>query len=183
MFCGSSSGLDDRYARLAHDLGTFLAAEDIELIYGGGAIGLMGIVADACMAAGGQVTGVIPKATFTREIDHNGITRLHKVDSMHERKQLMYDLADGFVGLPGGLGTLEELAEAATWTQIGLHVKPLVLLDTNGFWDPLAGLLDHMVSEGFVKPAYRQLIQRCHSPAEALASLTAAEISYADKWF
>jgi uncharacterized protein (TIGR00730 family) len=128
------------------------------------------------------VVGVIPVGLFTREVGHSGITQLHEVGSMHERKQLMYDLADAFVALPGGLGTLEELAEVATWSQLGLHRKPIVLLDVASFWDPLVELLDRMVATGLLKPANRELIQRAWSPEEALNLLAITEPSYVEKW-
>ena len=133
-------------------LGTLLARRGIDLVYGGGSVGLMGEVADAALAAGGRVTGVIPTGLFSREVGHGSLTELHEVGSMHERKQLMYDLSDGFIALPGGLGTLEELAEVTTWSQLGLHAKPVVLLDVDGFWDPLAAQLDRMVAVGLLKP-------------------------------
>lgn len=142
----------------------------------------MGELADSCLAHGGQVTGVIPVGLFTREVGHTGVTDLHEVGSMHERKQLMYDLADGFIALPGGLGTLEELAEVATWSQLGLHAKPVVLLDVDGFWDPLVALLDRMVITGLLKPANRDLIQRTQSQEEALELLACAELTYVEKW-
>lgn len=182
VFCGSSKGRADGYGTLAQDVGKLLAAEGIELVYGGGRIGLMGMVADSCMAAGGTVTGVIPKGLFSEEVGHLGLTQLHEVATMHERKKLMYDLADGFIGLPGGLGTLEEVAEAATWAQLGLHSKPVVLLDNNGFWEPLEAQLDHMVGERFLNPANRDLVRRCSSAADALTALRSAEVSYVEKW-
>lgn len=182
VFCGSSSGIGDGYVDLARELGRLLAERDIGLVYGGAQVGLMGEVANACMGAGGHVTGVLPVGLFSREVPHSGLTTLHEVPSMHERKKLMYDLADGFVALPGGLGTLEELAEVATWSQLGLHSKPVVLLDTDGFWDPLVDLLDRMVDVAFLKPANRGLIQRAHTPGDALEVLTTSEIAYTEKW-
>ena len=182
VFCGSSSGTDDRYARAARELGALLAARGIELVYGGGEVGLMGEVADACLAGGGRVVGVIPKGLFSREVAHRGLTELHEVESMHERKQLMYDRSDAFLALPGGLGTLEELAETITWSQLGLHAKPVALLDVGGFWDPLVQQLDHMVSEGFLKPANRTLVGRCDSAEAALDHLARTEPVRAEKW-
>jgi hypothetical protein len=142
----------------------------------------MGELADAALADGGRVIGVIPAGLFAREVNHTGLTELREVASMHERKQLMYDLSDAFIALPGGLGTLEELAEVATWSQLGLHSKPIVLLDVGGFWDPLVVQLDRMVSTGLLKPASRDLIQQARSPGEALAVLTAAEPAPPKKW-
>ena len=174
VFCGSSLPPDTRYRDTARALGTLVARRGIELVYGGGRVGLMGSIADAALAAGGRVVGVIPTGLFSREVGHNELTELHEVGSMHERKQLMYDLADGFVALPGGLGTLEELAEVTTWSQLGLHAKPVVLLDVDGFWDPLVAQLDRMVEVGLLKPSNRLLIQRAGSPEDALATLAAA---------
>lgn len=142
----------------------------------------MGELADACLARDGRVVGVIPVGLFSREVGHTGITVLHEVKSMHERKQLMYDLADGFVALPGGLGTLEELAEIATWSQLGLHSKPITLLDVDDFWEPLVVQLDRMVSVGLLKPANRDLIQITTSAEEALTVLATTEPVYVEKW-
>jgi uncharacterized protein (TIGR00730 family) len=142
----------------------------------------MGELADAALDAGGRVIGVIPAGLFAREINHTGLTELHEVASMHERKQLMYDLSDGFIALPGGLGTLEELAEVATWSQLGLHSKPLVLLDVDGFWEPLVAQLDRMAGVGLLKSAGRDLIRRSQSAEEALAVLAAARPAEPQKW-
>ena len=174
VFCGSSTPPDPRFREAARALGTLIASQGIDLVYGGGRVGLMGEVADAALAAGGQVRGVIPIGLFSREVPHQGLTELREVGSMHERKQVMYDLADGFVALPGGLGTLEELAEVSTWSQLGLHAKPVVLLDVDGFWSPLVTQLDAMVSVGLLRPAGRGLIQHARSPHDALAALRAA---------
>jgi uncharacterized protein (TIGR00730 family) len=173
VFCGSSVPPDHRYTDAARELGTLLASRGIDLVYGGGRVGLMGEIADATLGSGGRVVGVIPAGLFDLAVTHRDLTELHEVGSMHERKQLMYDLSDGFVALPGGLGTLEELAEVSTWSQLGLHAKPVVMLDVDGFWDPLVALLDRMVSVGLLKLANRQLIQRAAGPAEALAALAA----------
>ncbi len=159
-----------------------LASRDITVVYGGGSVGLMGELADAALDAGGRVIGVIPVGVFTREVGHPSLTELHQVASMHERKQLMYDLADGFIVLPGGLGTLEELAEVATWSQLGLHAKPEVLLDVDGFWDPLIAQLDRMASAGLLAPRNRDLIQLAGTPADALAVLESAPPHPVDKW-
>lgn len=174
MFCGSSTPPDERYVQAARRLGHRLAERGLHLVYGGGRVGLMGAVADACLERGGRVTGVIPVGLFSREVGHTGVTELIEVGSMHERKQRMYDLADGFVALPGGLGTLEELAEAATWSQLGLHRKPVVLLDVGSFWTPLLSLLDTMVDAGLLKPANRRLVQWAGDPDSALAALAAS---------
>lgn len=182
VFCGSSVPGDPRYRDAARALGTLLARSGITLVYGGGRVGLMGELADAALASGGRVIGVIPVGLFAREVNHTGLTELHEVASMHERKQLMYDLADAFAALPGGLGTLEEVAEAATWSQIGLHSKPLVLIDVDGFWDPLVAQLDRMAGVGLLRPAGRDLIQRAREAEEALAVLAAAEPAPPEKW-
>lgn len=182
VFCGSSSPADSQYRDAARAFGTLLASRGIDLVYGGGRVGLMGEVADAALAAGGRVKGVIPTGLFSREVPHRGLSELHEVRSMHERKQLMYDLADGFVALPGGLGTLEELAEVATWSQLGLHAKPVVLLDVDDFWAPLGAQLDKMMTAGLLKRANRGLIHRVHTPADALAALATARPPQPGKW-
>ncbi len=182
VFCGSSTPPDVRYREAARALGTLAATRGIGLVYGGGRVGLMGELADSALGAGGRVIGVIPTGLFSREVAHTGLTELHEVGTMHERKQLMYDLADGFVALPGGLGTLEELAEVSTWSQLGLHAKPVVLLDVDGFWDPLAEQLDRMVAVGLLKPSNRALIQRAASPGQAMSVLAAAHPPREEKW-
>ena len=175
VFCSSSLGTEAGYAALAADLGRRLADEGVGVVFGGGRVGLMGVMADAAMAAGGEVIGVIPNFLDEIEVAHQGLTELHLVRDMHERKQLMYSLSDGFCALPGGLGTLEELFEAATWTQLGLHEggrqKPVVLLDEDGFWKPLAGFFEQIIEIGFVKPEKAGIIQRAGSIDEALALL------------
>jgi uncharacterized protein (TIGR00730 family) len=173
---------DSRYRDSAVDLGTLIADRGIHLIYGGGRVGLMGALADAALARGGRVTGVIPVGLFSREVGHRGLTTLHEVASMHERKQLMYDLADAFIALPGGLGTLEELAEVSTWSQLGLHRKPVVLLDVDDFWAPLVAQLDRMVAIGLLKRANRELIKRSSTPEQALAILETTEPGHVEKW-
>jgi uncharacterized protein (TIGR00730 family) len=182
VFCGSSTPPDARYQDAARALGALMARSGIGLVYGGGSVGLMGELADAALATGGRVTGVIPVGLFSREIGHTGLTELHEVASMHERKQLMYDLADAFIALPGGLGTLEELAEVTTWSQLGLHRKPIVLLDVDAFWEPLITQLDRMVSVGLLKPANRDLVMRAQSAEEALGLLASAEPRPVEKW-
>ena len=182
VFCGSSAPADPRYRDAARGLGALVARRGIDLVYGGGSVGLMGELADAALDAGGRVIGVIPAGLFAREINHTGLTELHEVASMHERKQLMYDRSDGFIALPGGLGTLEELAEVTTWSQLGLHSKPVVLLDVGGFWEPLIAQLDRMVDVGLLKPPGRDLIQRSQSAEEALGLLSAARTAEPRKW-
>lgn len=175
VYCGSSPGLDPRHAQVARDLGTLLGKEGIELVYGGGAVGLMGTLADAALAAGGRVVGVLPRGLFSRELAHPGLTELHEVASMHERKQLMFDLSDGFAALAGGLGTLEELAEVATWAQLGIHDRPIAVVDEGGYWQPFAAFLDRAVAEGFLKPASRHRLLWVERVEDLLAALAAYE--------
>ena len=151
IFCGSSNGTDPVYRSRAVSLGQILANEGIEVIYGGAKVGLMGAVADAVLSAGGKVTGIIPRFLRSKEIAHEGLTKLVMVESMHERKTQMHELSDGIIALPGGFGTLEELFEMLTWAQLGLHKKPIGLLDINGFYDHLKLLLKNMVANGFLK--------------------------------
>jgi uncharacterized protein (TIGR00730 family) len=182
VFCGSSAPADPRYRNEARALAALLARRNLTLVYGGGSTGLMGELADAALAHGARVIGVIPAGLFARELTHTGLTELREVTSMHERKQLMYDLSDGFVALPGGLGTLEELAEVATWSQLGLHSKPVVLLNAGRFWDSLLTQLDLMARTGLLKPASRDLIRQARSAEEALDVLTAAAPAQPEKW-
>jgi uncharacterized protein (TIGR00730 family) len=156
-------------------MGRTLAQRRIGLVYGGGRVGLMGLLADAALAAGGKVIGVIPKALMAREHGHGGLTELRVVDSMHARKALMADLSDGFVALPGGIGTLEELFEVWTWAQLGFHRKPCGLIDVGGFFAPLVGFLDHVVAEGFLNCASRSILSVANSPDELLARFSAYE--------
>ena len=156
LFCGSSAGTQPAYARAAAEFGTTLAERDIRLIYGGGSVGLMGIAADACLAAGGKVIGVIPRLLMDKEVGHNGISEMHVVANMHERKALMTELCDGFIALPGGFGTLDELFEALTWLQLGYHPKPVGLLNVNGFFDHLVRFIDHSRDERFLRDVHRQ---------------------------
>jgi uncharacterized protein (TIGR00730 family) len=173
VFCGSKHGVRPEYAEAARAMGETLAAEGIGLVYGGGRVGLMGVVADAVLAASGEAIGVIPDHMSGREIAHFGLTDLRIVGSMHERKALMYELSDGFAALPGGLGTLEELFEITTWSQLGLHAKPTGLLDVAGFYTPLVGFLDQLVIEGFVSERHRRLLRVATDPATLLARLAA----------
>ncbi|WP_016746323.1 TIGR00730 family Rossman fold protein, partial [Rhizorhabdus wittichii] len=155
VFCGSSPGVDPVHGVAARALGAALAEAGIDLVYGGGRVGLMGMVADSVLAAGGRVTGVIPKALADLEVAHLGLTELHVVGSMHERKAMMADRSDGFIALSGGIGTFEELFEIWTWGQLGDHAKPVALLNVAGFYDKLAGFLDDVVTAGFLRPAHR----------------------------
>ena len=173
VFCGSSPGAQSVYADAAREMGRTLANRRIRLIYGGGHVGLMGVLADAAMAAGGDVIGVITEGLQLREVGHKGLADLRVVPSMHERKALMASLSDAFIALPGGAGTLDELFEAWTWQQLGLHTKPVALLNVAGYWDPLLAALDHMSEAGFIRPSDRaNLIIAKHSDdlLEALGS-------------
>ena len=158
VFCGSSPGDNPVYSEAAKHAGAELARRGIALVYGGGRVGLMGMVADAVLAAGGHVTGVIPEALMAKEVGHRGLPDLRVVKTMHERKALMAELSDGFVALPGGFGTFDEFFEIVTWAQLGLHSKPCGLLNVNGFYDPLLGLVDRAIEERFIKPKQRDLI-------------------------
>jgi uncharacterized protein (TIGR00730 family) len=158
VFCGSSGGAHPDYGEAARALGVACAERGIGLVYGGARIGLMGTVADAALAAGGHVIGVIPSSLVEREIAHTGVSDLRIVSTMHERKALMASLADGFVVLPGGMGTLDEMCEIFTWAQLGLHAKPCALLNVRGYWDPFLALLDRAVEEGFLRAAWRGLV-------------------------
>jgi uncharacterized protein (TIGR00730 family) len=173
VFCGSANGHRPAYRGAAAALGRALAGRGIGVVFGGGRAGLMGVVADAAMAAGGEVVGVIPGALQARELGHDGVTELRVVASMHERKATMAALADAFVALPGGLGTLEETAEALTWSQLGLHAKPVGLVDAEGYWRPLVALLDHAVEEGFLSAAHRSLLVVDPDPEALLERLLA----------
>ena len=155
VYCGSSMGSDPAFAELARTLGQEMAARGIGLVYGGGRLGLMGVVADAVLEAGGEAYGVIPQALVDLEVAHTGLTELHLVSNMHERKAKMTELTDAFVAIPGGVGTLDELFEAWSWNALGYHAKPFALLNVNGFWDGMIGFLDHVTKSGFMSPARR----------------------------
>ncbi|MBE9604612.1 TIGR00730 family Rossman fold protein [Acetobacteraceae bacterium H6797] len=182
VFCGSAAGTRPDYAEAARETGRLLAARGLGLVYGGGHVGLMGITADSAMQAGSEVIGIIPEVLMRREVGHGAITKLHVVDTMHTRKAMMADLSDGFLVLPGGIGTLEEAVEALTWTQLGIHPKGLVFLDTLGFWSRQREVFDHMVAEGFLREDFRPLIQFAASPAEALDKLAAFTPPTVAKW-
>lgn len=175
VFCGSAVGNRPAYAEAARALGREVAHRGIGLVYGGGAVGLMGIAADAALAAGAEVIGVIPHGLLKREVGHGGGVEMHVVDTMHERKALMADRSDGFIVLPGGYGTLEEAVEALTWAQLGIQAKGVVFLDVEGYWTPFLDVLDHMLTEGFVRPTQRPLAMRAATVVEALDMLAAFE--------
>jgi uncharacterized protein (TIGR00730 family) len=172
VYCGSSEAVDPQYREAARDLGARLAASGIGLVYGGGRVGLMGRLADAALAGGGEVTGIIPLRLRDAELAHRGVTELLVVDSMQERKRLMAEKADAFAILPGGIGTLDEMFEIVSWKQLGLHGKPIFLVDIGGYWAPLLTLLAHVVTEGFAKPAARSLLQIVPTVAALMETLT-----------
>jgi uncharacterized protein (TIGR00730 family) len=182
VYAGSNAGSDPAYAAAAQALGRALAARGTGLVYGGGRVGLMGEVADAALGAGGEAIGVIPEALFDRELGHRGLTELRVVATMHERKALMAELADGFVALPGGIGTLEELVEVLTWSQLGIHAKPCGVLDASGFYSGLRAFLDHMVAEGFLHERHREGLLADADPAALLDRLARWQPPAVHKW-
>lgn len=182
VFSGSSVGFRAEYVAAAESLGRLCAESGIRLVYGGANRGLMGAVADACMGSGGEVTGVMPRFLVDREIAHRGISDLRVVESMHERKALMADLSDGFVALPGGFGTFEELLEAITWTQLGLQRKPCGVLNVMGFYDPLLALVQRAAEDGFMRPEHGALVHFADEPGELLRRMQNASIPEMGKW-
>jgi hypothetical protein len=182
VYCGSSLGNKPNYAEAAHELGKLLAQRQITLIYGGGNVGLMGVLADACLDAGGHVIGVIPDGLLKREVAHRYLTHLHVVKDMHERKALMMRLADAFIALPGGYGTYDEYFEALTWAQLGYHSKPCGLLNIAGFYDSFLRYIDHVVREGFVRSSDRSLIIDDPDAVSLLDRLTLPQSQIAPKW-
>ena len=173
VFCGSRSGREPAFARVAEQLGRNLAERQVRLVYGGGGIGLMGVIAETVLAYGGQVTGVIPDFLVRREVGNPGITDVVVVDSMHERKRRMFELADAFAILPGGLGTLDEAIEIITWRQLGLHAKPIAVLDVENYWAPFEGLLDSIIEHGFADAGVRELVTLVDDVETMLGSLAA----------
>lgn len=182
VFCGSNYGARDQYSDAATKLGSLLAEHGIGLVYGGARVGLMGVVADAALAAGGEVIGVMPQALVDREIAHSNLTKLHIVHSMHERKQMMADLSDAFVALPGGFGTFEEFCEVLTWNQIGIHNKPCGILNTLGYYDGLLAMFNHGVQERFIPPAHHAAILASSDCRQLLALLRAYKPVSQTKW-
>jgi uncharacterized protein (TIGR00730 family) len=182
VYCGSNPGADPAFTEATRELARRLVARDVRVIYGGGAVGLMGTLADAALAAGGTVIGVIPQALVDREIGHRGLTELRVVGSMHERKALMAELADAFVALPGGIGTLEELIEAYTWSQLGLHAKPLGVLNVNGYYDALAAFLDQAVQSRFLRAEHRAFLAVEAEVGALLDRLDHAVVPTLTKW-
>jgi uncharacterized protein (TIGR00730 family) len=182
VYCGSSPGNRADYRDAAAALGQAIAGAGARLVYGGAKVGLMGTVADAALAAGGTVAGIMPQSLVEKEIAHTGLTELQVVASMHERKMRMADLSDGFIALPGGIGTLEELFEMWTWGQLGDHRKPVALLDVAGFWDMLTVFLDHQVAEGFVRESHREMLMVDTDPGRLLERMSAYEAPETKKW-
>lgn len=171
VYCGASVGVRPRYVQAARAFGRALVDADLSLVYGGGNVGLMGVIADEVMAAGGRAIGVIPELLVKKEVSHNRLTELHVVPDMHRRKQLMADFADAFVALPGGVGTLEELFEVYTWAQLGYHQKPVALLNVDGFYDPLIALLEHTLREGFLSDKWLGILHVDREPATLINRL------------
>jgi len=182
VFCGSSPGADPAHAALARALGEALASAGIGLVYGGGHVGLMGVVADAVLAGSGTVTGVITTSLQEREVGHEGLTELRVVETMHERKAIMADAADAFVMLPGGFGTLDEFFEAVTWSQLGIHDKPCAVLDPTGYYTPLLAFLDEAVAERFIAPEHRAIVLRATTVEDLFVKLAAWTPPSTDKW-
>ncbi len=173
VYCGASLGKSPIYAEQARELAGAMVREGLALVYGGGKVGLMGVIADEVMRLGGEVTGVIPQALLDKEVGHHGLTRLHVVRDMHERKAMMAELSGGFIAMPGGIGTLEELFEVFTWSQLGLHDKPIGLLNVDGFYDRLIGFLQHVVQQEFLRPQQASLLLHAQSPLSLLEKLRA----------
>lgn len=182
VFCGSSIGRDPAFAEAARALGRAIAERGVALVYGGASVGLMGAVADAALASGGEVIGVLPRSLFARELAHQGLSELRVVGSMHERKALMAELSDGFIAMPGGIGTFEELFEIWTWAQLGDHAKPCSLLNVSGFYDGLIAFLDQVVDQLLLKPKIRDMLLVERDPAALLARLAAYRAPLIDKW-
>jgi uncharacterized protein (TIGR00730 family) len=182
VYCGSANGANPVYAEAARAFGRALVDANLALVYGGGKVGLMGMIADSVMAAGGRAIGVIPELLVDKEIGHHGLTELHVVSDMHERKKMMADLSDAFVALPGGAGTLEELFEVYTWAQLGYHRKPVGVFNIARFYDPLIAMLEHTVREGFMQLAYFETLQIDSDPAGLIGKLQRYRPLVQDKW-
>ena len=182
VYCGSSLGRRPLYAENARRLAQALVERGLGLVYGGASVGVMGVLADAVLAAGGEVVGIIPRGLVAKEVGHSGLSDLRVVDSMHERKALMADRSDAFIALPGGIGTFEELCEIMTWSQLGIHAKPVGLLNVESFFDPFLRMLDHAVDEGFLKPPHRETLLVSTSPAELLNACAAYNPPPVRRW-
>lgn len=182
VYCGSSAGAAPVYAQAARTLAREMVSDNIALVYGGGNVGLMGIIADEVLRLGGEATGVIPRALLDKEVGHLGLTRLHIVKDMHERKAMMADLSDGFIAMPGGIGTLEELFEVFTWSQLGLHDKPIGLLNVDGFYDGLLAFMQHIVTQRFLRPEQAELLLTDTTPAALVQRFKAYQSGSPNKW-
>jgi uncharacterized protein (TIGR00730 family) len=182
VFCGSGTGYHPAYEAAARDLGQRILEEEMRLVYGGGDIGLMGILANTVLEGGGEVIGVIPRFLYDKEVGHDGLTRLFIVDSMHERKQKMAELSQGFAALPGGIGTMEELFEIFTWTQLSLIKRPVALLNVHGYFDPLLAFLEKMVHEGFLRPETHDSLIRSDNSLELIARMKGYTFTEREKW-
>ena len=182
VFCGSNEGSKPAYVEAARRVGSALARRGIELVYGGGGSGLMGIVANTVLAEGGRVTGIIPHGLMVREVAHRGVSEMRVVDSMHERKALMASLSDAFVSLPGGMGTIEETCEMLTWAQLGIHAKPCAVLNVDGYFDGMLSFFDHAVREGFIRSEHRALLVEERDPETLLDLLTVYEPPRLERW-
>ncbi len=182
VFCGSSHGSEPAYTIAAQALAESIVKNDLELVYGGGNVGLMGVIADTVLQQGGRVTGVIPKALMEKEVGHEGLTNLHIVADMHERKAMMAELSEGFVALPGGWGTLEELFEVMTWLQLGFHAKPCAVLNVNGYFDALLAFLANASQQGFVKPLHHDMLIAGDEPDQLLQRMSGFKPPTTKKW-
>ena len=176
VYCGSSNQVAEKWLECARDMGRLLAARGIDVVFGGGQVGLMGALADAALAAGGRVYGVIPEKLFELELGHRGVTELEDVQTMHQRKYRMAELSDAFVALPGGWGTLEEIFEVTTWTQLGYHTKPVGLLNAHGYYDPMLTFLENAADEAFIRPPHRGLLQHATLPGDLLERLASCAL-------
>ncbi|HOY20089.1 MAG TPA: TIGR00730 family Rossman fold protein [Haliscomenobacter sp.] len=182
VFCGANTGSDPVYTEVARQMGHLLASEGIALVYGGGKVGLMGVIADAVLEKGGKVIGVIPHFLAHKEVEHTGVTEMHYSETMHERKMKMFELSDGAIAMPGGFGTLDELFELCTWAQLGHHEKPLAILNVNGFYDTLLQFLNRVVSDGFLKIENRGIILDAAQPTEVLKKMRNYQPVHVPKW-
>ena len=182
VFTGSNGGVRSEYPSAARALGLALAERGIGLVYGGARVGLMGVIADAVLSAGGQAIGVIPQALIDKEVAHHGLTELRVVNSMHERKAMMADLSDGFIAMPGGWGTLDEFFEILTWAQLGLHRKPAALLNVHGYYDRLLAYVDHAKAEGFIRPQHAAMVLVAETPGALLEKMDAYQAPVVEKW-
>ena len=182
VFCGSNKGTRQIYADTARALGTEMARRGIGLVYGGGNVGLMGVIADAILDGDGEAIGIMPAHLVAKEIEHKRLTDLRVVNSMHERKAMMADLADGFIAMPGGFGTYDEFCEVVTWAQLGLHQKPCAILNLDGFYDPLLAMFDHATAEGFIRPTHRAMLIVADDPATLLDQMEQYRAPVLEKW-